>query len=122
MKYLGQMTIIMLITLLGEVLNKILPLTIPGSIYGFLIMLLLLQTKILKLDQVKDVGDFLLNIMPIMFVPALVGTIVLWEELSQNIIGIMITAIVTTVIVMVITGKSTEFVLKRGTKDAGNND
>lgn len=122
MKYLGQITIIMVISLLGDILNEILPFPVPGSIYGFIIMFLCLQFNIVKLHKVKDVGDFLLDIMPVMFVPATVGIIVIWGKISQDILQILITSILTTVIVMVITGKAAEFVLKRtGEKNEGSN-
>lgn len=111
MKYIGQMAIIFLITFLGEVLNKFLPLPIPGSIYGFIIMLLCLQLKIIKLEMVKDAGNFLLDIMPIMFIPAAVGLLAIWADLSQNILEILLVCILTTIIVMVATGKVTDFIL-----------
>lgn len=113
MKYIGQSAIILIITFLGEVLNNILPLPIPGSIYGFLIMLLCLQFKIIPLEKVKDVGNFLLDTMSIMFVPAAVGLIVIWTDVSQNILEILLITIVTTVIVMVVTGKVSDFVLRK---------
>lgn len=110
---MGQMAIILAITFLGEVLNNILSLPIPGSIYGFLLMLLCLQFKIIKLDMVKDVGRFLLDYMAIMFVPAAVGLMVIWNDVSQNIIEIFVICIITTVIVMVVTGKVSELVIRR---------
>lgn len=113
MKYMKQLSIILAITFLGEVLNKLLPFPIPGSIYGFLIMLLSLQFKIIKLEQVKEVGNFLLDNMSIMFVPAAVGLIVIWSDLSQNILEIFFITISTTVIVMVVTGKVSDFVLRK---------
>lgn len=112
-KYIGQLAIILTITFIGEVLNKILPLPIPGSIYGFLILLLCLQFKIIKLEMVKDVGNFLLDIMSVMFVPGAVGLILIWTDLSKNIIEIFLICLVTTVIVMVVTGKVTDLVLRK---------
>lgn len=114
MKYMGQLAIILTITFLGEVFNNILPLPIPGSIYGFLIMLICLQFKIIKLDMINEVGNFLLDIMSVMFVPAAVGLIAIWADVSQNIIEILLICVLTTVIVMVATGKITDLVLRRG--------
>ncbi|NLY44920.1 MAG: CidA/LrgA family protein [Tissierella sp.] len=119
MKYIGQLAIILTITFLGEALNNILPLPVPGSIYGFLIMLLCLQFKIIKLNMVKEVGNFLLDIMSVMFVPAAVGLIVIWADVSQNIVEIFLICVVTTVIVMVVTGKVTDLVLR---KSGGSNE
>ena len=121
MKYISQLAIILIITFLGEVLNNMIPLPIPGSIYGFLIMLLCLQFKIIELEKVKVVGSFLLDIMSIMFVPAVVGLIVIWTDISKNILEILIITISTTVIVMIVTGKVSDFVIrKRGGYDERN--
>ena len=73
MKYLRQFGIILLITFLGEILKTIIPLTIPASIYGLVLMLIALQTKAIHLDSVEDAGVFLIEIMPVMFIPAAVG-------------------------------------------------
>ena len=121
MKYMKQLSIILAITFLGEVLNRLLPFPIPGSIYGFIIMLLCLQFKIIKLDKVKDLANFLIDIMPIMFVPAVVGITVIWTNLADSIVQILLITISTTVLVMVITGKVAQFILDRdGGKDAGS--
>ena len=121
MKYMKQLSIILAITFLGEVLNRLLPFPIPGSIYGFIIMLLCLQFKIIKLDKVKDLANFLIDIMPIMFVPAVVGITVIWTNLADSIVQILLITISTTVLVMVITGKVAQFILDRdGGKGAGS--
>ena len=51
MKYLKQFLIILAISFIGEILKYIVPLPIPASIYGMVIMFICLQTKILKLDE-----------------------------------------------------------------------
>ena len=93
---------------------------IPASIYGFVIMILCLQFKIIKLEKVKDIGDFLLDIMPIMFVPAIVGITVIWADLADSIVQILLIAASTTVLVIVMTGKVAQFTLDReGGKGGG---
>jgi len=116
MKYINQLLIILGITFLGEILHEFIPLPIPASIYGLLLMLICLQTKIVKLEQVKDVGGFLLDIMPIMFLPAAVGLIVIWKDVAHMVVPLIIITILTTVFVMAATGKITDFILK---KDGG---
>ena len=73
MKILRQFGLILAITFAGEVLKALLPLPIPASIYGMVIMLVGLVSGLLRLEDVQDVGDFLIEIMPILFVPAAVG-------------------------------------------------
>ena len=66
MKYLRQFCIILLISALGEGLHILLPLPVPASVYGLVLMLGTLTSGILKLEQVEDAADFLVEIMPVM--------------------------------------------------------
>ena len=80
MKLLYQFGVIMTVTFLGEVLHAVLPLPVPASIYGLLIMLFCLCAKVIKLNQVKLAADFLIDIMPPMFIPSAVGLITVRSE------------------------------------------
>ncbi len=104
MKHLSQITIITAVSLIGELLHYLIPLPIPGSIYGLAIMFLLLLFGVVKVHQVKVVGDWLISLMPIMFVAPLVSLIGSFEECAKFIIPIITTATVSTVIVMAVTG------------------
>lgn len=113
MIFIQQFSIILGITFIGELLNFLLPLPIPASIYGLLIMLILLSTKTLALDKVKGAGDFLLDIMPLMFIPAAVGILTTWSILKPILVPFVIITILTTIFVMAVTGKMTQYVLKK---------
>ena len=63
MKYLKQFTIILFVSFLGELLHLVIPLPIPASVYGLVLMLLALCFGILHLEQVKAAADFLIEIM-----------------------------------------------------------
>jgi holin-like protein len=117
MKFIYQMSIILFITFIGEVFNRIIPLPVPASIYGLLIMLFCLQTKLVKLEKIKQTGDFLLEVMPLMFIPAAVGLIVIWKQLSSILLPVIIITVLTTVIVMAATGKMTQFIIQKGRRD-----
>ncbi len=116
MKYIVQLFIIFMITFLGEILHEFIPLPIPASIYGLLLMLICLKTKVVKLEHIKDVGAFLLDMMPVMFMPAAVGLITIWKDVSHTVIPMIIITLLTTVFVMAATGKMTDYILK---KDGG---
>ena len=73
MKFIRQFLIIILISFAGELLHAILPLPVPASIYGLLILLAGLQTKVIPLKAVDEAGGFLIEIMPMLFIPAGVG-------------------------------------------------
>lgn len=112
MKYIYQLFIIFTITFAGELLKHFIPLPIPASIYGLLIMLLLLITGALKLSNVERTADFLLEIMPLMFIPGGVGLVTAWPELRPVLIPVTVIMLVSTVIVMAVTGKTAELVMK----------
>ena len=111
MKYLKQFLIIILVSCIGELLNYYVPLPIPASIYGLILMLLLLILKIVPLDGVKDAAEFLINIMPVMFIPAGVGLIVYWEQLKPMLLPTCIIVVVSTILVIITTGKTSDLIL-----------
>lgn len=112
MKYLKQFGIILAISFLGEVCREWLPLPIPASIYGLLLMLAALCTRIIPLDSVKDTGKFLIEIMPVMFIPAAVGLLESWGVLKPMLIPLLIIVPVTTILVMAVSGKVTQFMIR----------
>lgn len=101
---------------MGEILKYLLPLPIPGSIYGLVLMLLFLSLKVIKIESVREVGEFLIEIMPVMFIPAGVGLITAWGQLKTMLVPVGIITVVTTFLVMIVTGKVTEMMLKRKEK------
>ncbi len=113
MKYLKQLLIILAISFAGEILSHYITAGIPASIYGMVIMFTLLCTGILKLESVKEVGKFLVGIMGIMFVPATVGIIDCWDIFSKSIWLYLIVIIVTTTIIMAVSGSVTQAIKKR---------
>lgn len=114
MKYLRQFMIIMIISFLGEVLKYVIPLPVPASIYGLVIMLVLLETKILPLENVKDAGLLLVEIMPVMFIPAAVGLMDSWTDLKTMMVPFAVITFFVTVVVMVCAGHTAQFIIRRG--------
>ena len=118
MKFLRQFMIILLLSFLGEVLKMFIPLPIPASVYGLVLMLVCLMTGVLKTSQVKDAAFFLIEIMPVMFIPAAAGLIDSWGVLRPLIVPIMIITVVITVFVMAVAGRVAQMIAqKRGIKN-----
>lgn len=113
MKYLRQFMIILLVSFAGELLKYIMPFPVPASIYGLIILFVVLETGILKLDAVKETSVFLIEIMPLMFIPAGVGLMESWGDLNSMLVEVIVIILVSTVLVMGISGKVTELILKR---------
>lgn len=118
MKFLRQFMIILLLSFLGEVLKMFIQLPIPASVYGLVLMLLCLVTGILKTSQVKEAAFFLIEIMPVMFIPAAAGLIDSWKVLQPLLLPILVITVVITIFVMVVTGKIAQMIAqKRGIKN-----
>jgi len=114
MKHLLRLTIILGISLVGELLNALIPLPVPASIYGLVLMLLGLCTRIIPLEAVQTPGRFLIEIMPVMFIPAAVGLIDSWPLLKPVLVPVAVITVVSTFVVMGVTGIVTQAVMRRG--------
>ena len=112
-KEFKQFTIIIFLSFLGEVLHALIPFPIPASIYGIILLFLLLERKVLALEDISEVSSFLLFIMPVLFVPAAVGLIEAWDEMRASLTAYVTIIIAVTFIVMVSTGHITQFFLNR---------
>lgn len=111
MKYVKQFGIISAITLAAECIGHLLPLPIPASIYGLLILLFLLISGLVKVDAVKETANFLIEIMPLMFIPAAAGLLDSYQELQGILIPMAAVVVVTTVAVMAITGICAQWII-----------
>ena len=110
MKYVKQFLIIIGISLAGEILKYILPLPIPASIYGMAILFIALLTGIIKLKDVRETGKFLIEIMPLMFIPAGVG-----------LVPVSVITVVSLVVVMAAGGLVSQAVIRITIKKNGEN-
>lgn len=122
MKYLKQMTIIMLISFIGEVLHSLLPFPVPASIYGMVLLFLLLELKVIKLAWVEDVAGFFMAIMPILFVDANVKLMTIVGGIKDQLLGILIISAVSTVVVTAVTGLVAQMVMSKSKRHPKTND
>ena len=103
-KYIFQFARITAFCLAGEVLAVVLPLPIPASVYGLLLMVAALKTGVLKLDQVRETGLFLTGIFPLLFVPAAAGVVELGSQLMDLLLPAVLAIVPITALVMAVTG------------------
>ena len=117
MKHIKEFGIIIFISFIGEILHAIIPLPIPASIYGLVIMLICLGTKFIKLDDVRNTSVFLIEIMPMMFIPVAVGLMTSWDTIKPNLIPYAVITVVSLVAVIGISGWTAQFIIRRSKKD-----
>lgn len=104
MKYMMQIGIIATISFIAELLHFFLPFPIPASVYGMVILFVLLCLKVIKLPQVENVADWMLSVMPIFFIAPSVGLINSFDSIKGQAIPLVFICFISTVIVTALTG------------------
>lgn len=111
MKYLKQLLIICVFCLLGEILNHCIPLSIPASIYGMVLLFIALCTKIIKLDWVEEISQFLMSIMLVFFVPMGVGIMNTFITYKNSMVSLILIIFISTIVVIVSTGLVSQLII-----------
>ncbi len=122
MKYIYQLFIILVVTFVGELLHYFIPIPVPASIYGLIIMLILLCTKVVKLEHVERTSDFLIEIMPLMFIPAGVGLMKSWGVLKSLIIPVVVITVISLIAVMAVSGRVSQKIIKAQEKKSSESE
>ena len=118
MKYLHQACLVFLFTFLGELLHHWIPLPIPASIYGMVLLFAALGLKLIPSEKVRDMGGFLTSILPLLFVAPAVSLLDCWDLLKDSIWEVLTIVVVTTVLTFAVSGLVTQwFIRRKGGKD-----
>ncbi|MBE6852993.1 MAG: CidA/LrgA family protein [Ruminococcus sp.] len=112
MKYVKQITLILLVSFIGEFIHSVIPLPVPASIYGLVIMLAALMSGIIKVSSVKETAAFLIDIMPVMFIPAAAGLMTSWPIIKQRLFVYIFLTVVSFAVVMTVSGRVTQRVIR----------
>lgn len=116
MKYIKQFLIILTISFIGEGIRFLIPLPIPASIYGLILLFSLLCSGIVQPTDIKETALFLIEIMPILFIPASAGLIDIWELILPHLLPLLFITLLSTLIVMLSSGHITEYVIRQHRK------
>ena len=117
MKYVIQFLIIAAFAFIGELLHWFIPLPIPASIYGIVLLFIALELKWVKVSDIREVSSFLIAVMPIMFIPAAAGLMESWGAVKSSVWEYALITIVSTFVVMGVSCAVTQFVIWRGNKN-----
>ncbi|MGL5329946.1 MAG: CidA/LrgA family protein [Peptostreptococcaceae bacterium] len=119
MKIFNQLALILCIWVLGEYLSLLIQniMVIPGSIIGMILLFACLKFKLIKLEDINEISDFFLDNMAIFFVPAGVSLMNSLDIISENIFVLLISIVVSTVLVMYITGIVVENMIGKKLKE-----
>ena len=117
MKFLRQILLIFLFSFLGELLRSLIPLPIPASIYGMVLLFAALSTGLVKVQWVKDVGQFLVSFFPVLFVAPVVSLLDCWDHIRSVLLPLLFLNIFSTVICFLITGRFTQWLMRHKKED-----
>ena len=112
MRLVKQFTILVIVCFIGEILHELIPLPVPASIYGLVLMFAALQTKLMPLEAVEEISDGLLGIMPLLFIPSTVGLILAWDILKVHWLQFTIIGVGSTIAVFFCAGHVTQLVIR----------
>lgn len=113
MKYLVQIGIIGAICAVAELLYVLLPFPIPASVYGLVLLFVLLMTGIVKLPQIEETADFLLLIMPVLFLEPSVKLMTALPILKGQAVRLFLLCIVSTCVTIMVTGVTAQVLIRR---------
>ena len=104
----------MLFSLLGELCHRMIPIPIPASIYGMVLLFLSLVLGLVKVEAVKETGSFLVSALPLLFVVPTVGLMGHWGLIREELLQITILIVVTTVLTFGVSGVLTKLFHREG--------
>ncbi|EFG95213.1 LrgA family protein [Fusobacterium nucleatum subsp. nucleatum ATCC 23726] len=117
---INEFMLIFVINYVGILISSILHFPLPGTITALLLLFLLLQLKVLKLEKIENAANFLLLNMTLFFMPPTVKIIDSYHLLEKDLFKIIVIIVVSTFITMGITGKVVQVMIdyreKKGLK------
>lgn len=111
MRYLRQFLWIIGFTLAGEALHALLPLPVPAAVWGLVLLFIALESGKLELSSVEGCGQFMLGIMPVLFIAPAVGLMDSWPVLASVWPAVLAIIVLSTVVVFGVSGVVTQGIL-----------
>ena len=113
MKFFRESILLLSIYFVSEIISKLLNLPVPGSIIGMILLFVLLTSNIIKIEKVENLANFFLDHLAFFFIPASVGLMTSFASLKGSIFKIILLCILTTIIVISVTGLTVQFICNR---------
>lgn len=110
--FLEQAFIFSLIILISYGISAILPIPMPASVIGLILLFVALCTKVVKLEQVEGLSNNLSTIISFLFVPSGISLINSIDIMRTNGIQILLIIFVATFVLLALIGWSADYLLK----------
>ena len=99
-----QLAIIIGCLAVGEFITWLTGISVPSSIIGMLLLTFLLKVKVIKLEWVETISNFLVKNMVFFFVPPGVALMLYFDIIGKEIVSIVLATTLSTMLVLVVTG------------------
>lgn len=108
MKYLYPFALIASFSYGGEIIAANLNVPIPGSMLGLLLFFLCLYFKLVRIESVSNVGNWLKQNLAVFFVPACVGIMSYFDIIKDSWFQIISVMVISTFITFYVSGKTAQ--------------
>ena len=116
MKFLKQLSLILLFYIIGEVISFFIKLLIPklmisGSLIGMLLLFILLITNVIKFKWIDNVSEFFLKNMAFFFVPSVVSLLAYFDIITPVLWKLVIILFISFIITFISVGYSAKLMI-----------
>lgn len=106
MNTLKQLTIILCVGMVSVIIRETTGIPLPANVIGILLLLILLVSKVVKLDDIETVSDFLLANLALLFIPLGVSLMNYFDVLGENLWKFFLVCLLSTIITFYVTAKT----------------
>ncbi len=114
------LVIIFLFYMAGEFIHTYFQVPFPGNLIGMLLLFIALVVGVVKVEWVEQTAQFFLRHMLVFFAPLIVGVIVFVPLFAENVAGVILTFVLSTVTVLIVTGWLMQYWHGKGVTQNGN--
>jgi len=122
LKYIKQFLIIIFISFLGEILNLLIPLPVPATVWGMCLMFAALCLKVIKLDDVEETADFFVSIIAMLFIPYGVSLMASFDLLANYALPIIVIMFLSFFACFTAAGKTVDFIISLTGREEKSNE
>ena len=112
MNIMGELALIFGISLAGEGVAALLPVSFPASVISMILLMVLLLTGTIKERQIQSVSHFLIAKMAFFFIPSLVGTMEHGAMLKSQVVPLLVIVGLTTPVVYLAAGWTVQMMMR----------
>ncbi|CAC6814816.1 holin-like protein [Staphylococcus aureus] len=118
--FFHQVIVIALVLFVSKIIESFMPIPMPASVIGLVLLFVLLCTAAVKLGEVEKVGTTLTNNIGLLFVPAGISVVNSLGVISQAPFLIIGLIIVSTILLLICTGYVTQIIMKVTSRSKGD--